>query len=45
MSLGFGAKSTAGGPRSLKSRQARLAALFEQALRTEITFHDAAYVA
>jgi thiaminase/transcriptional activator TenA len=33
------------GPALSESRQARLARLFEQALKTEITFHDAAYLA
>lgn len=33
------------GPRLAKARQARLTALFEQALQAEIAFHDAAYAA
>jgi hypothetical protein len=41
MSLGFDPKSMPGGPALAESRQPRLAALFEQALKTEIAFHDA----
>jgi thiaminase/transcriptional activator TenA len=33
------------GPRLARARQARLTALFEQALEAEIAFHDAAYTA
>jgi thiaminase len=32
------------GPTLAEARQARLSALFEEALQAEIAFHDAAYV-
>jgi thiaminase len=33
------------GPTLIETRQARLGALFEEALEAEIAFHDAAYAA